>query len=298
VGAPVSAQIAHTQRPSVASRWPAQLRRRGPGWLLDLVLVVTGALMVAPLVWLFVNAVSPGQRAFELPPRWIPVPFTADNFAEVSRLIPLARMAWNSLMIATITTVGALLTSALAAYAFSRLNFRGRDGIFLTLLAALMVPAQLTIIPVFILMRSLHLVDTTVAVWLPALVNVFGIFFLRQYFNTIPRELDEAARIDGAGHLWILFRLLVPLSGPAISALAVFVFEASWNNFFWPYIFLSSPEKMTLPVGLVSMQATVGGGPAVVVFAAVTLVVLPMLILFLLFQRAFVASIASTGIRG
>jgi multiple sugar transport system permease protein len=294
----VSAQTIEAKEARSSSRTATRLRRRGPGWLLDLVLVVAGALMVAPLVWLFVNAVSPAQRAFELPPRWVPVPFTLGNFSEVSTLIPLARMAWNSLMVATITTVGALLTSALAAYAFSRLHFRGREGIFLTLLAALMVPAQLTIIPVFILMRWLHLVDTTVAVWLPALVNVFGIFFLRQYFNTIPRDLDEAARIDGAGHLWILFRLLVPLSGPAISALTVFVFEASWNNFFWPYIFLSSPEKMTLPVGLVSMQATVGGGPAVVVFAAVTLVVLPMLILFVVFQRAFVASIASTGIRG
>jgi multiple sugar transport system permease protein len=160
------------------------------------------------------------------------------------------------------------------------------------------VPTQLTVIPVFILMTHLNLVDTTTAVWLPAIVNVFGIFFLRQYFESIPRELDEAAIIDGAGHLWILFRMLLPLSGPAISALAIFIFESSWNNFFWPYIFLSSPEKMTLPVGLVSLQGSVGGGPAVVVFAAIAMVVLPILVLFLFTQRAFIASVATTGVRG
>ena len=116
-------------------------------------------------------------------------------------------------------------------------------------------------------MRKLELIDTLAALWIPALVNVFAIFFLRQYFNTIPRDLDEAARIDGAGHLRILFQILLPLAGPALSALAILGFEASWNNFFGPLIFLTSPQKMTLPVGLVSLSAAQGGGPAVVVFA-------------------------------
>jgi len=265
--------------------------------LLDAGLVVAGLLMIAPLVWLVVQSLTPAEKAFTLPPGWLPSPVTFDNFAAVPGLIPFARMAFNSLLIAVLTTAGALLTSILAAYAFSRLEFRGRDGIFITMLSALMVPVQLTVIPVFILMRWLHLIDTPTAVWLPGIINVFGIFFLRQYFSTIPRDLDEAARMDGAGHLWILFRMIVPLSGPAISALAIFVFESSWNNFFWPLIFLNSPEQMTLPVGLVALQSSQGGGPAVVVFAAVTLVVLPILVLFLVFQRAFIASIATTGLR-
>ena len=121
-------------------------------------------------------------------------------------------------------------------------------------------------------MRKLELIDTLAALWIPALVNVFAIFFLRQYFNTIPRDLDEAARIDGAGHLWILFQILLPLAGPALSALAILGFEASWNNYFGPLIFLNSPEKMTLPVGLVSLSAA---GRSVVVFAGITLVVVP-----------------------
>jgi multiple sugar transport system permease protein len=277
------------RRRATASRW---------GIAIDAVLLLGAALMVAPLVWLLVTAVLPADKAFRLPPQWIPHPLTLDNARQVPELVPFARMAWNSLYVATLTTVGALLTSALAAYAFSRLRFRGRDQIFIVLLAALMVPTQLTVIPVFILMSHLNLVDTTTAVWLPAIVNVFGIFFLRQYFESIPRELDEAAIIDGAGHLWILFRMLLPLSGPAIAALAIFIFESSWNNFFWPYIFLSSPENMTLPVGLVSLQGSVGGGPAVVVFAAIAMVVLPILVLFLFTQRAFIASVATTGIRG
>jgi len=160
-----------------------------------------------------------------------------------------------------------------------------------------MVPVQLTIIPLFIMMRNLGLVDNIASLWLPALVNVFAIFFVKQYFDSIPRELDEAARIDGAGHLRILFRILVPLSAPALSAVSILAFEASWNNYFGPLIFLSSPQNMTLPIGLVSLSTGYGGPPAVV-FAAITLVVIPVLVLFLVFQRSIVESVASVGIRG
>lgn len=286
---------ATTRQQMTAGRY---LRRRLPGHILDLVLAVAGLAMMAPLIWLIVTSLTPALEAFELPPTWTPWPVTLENFAAIPDLIPFTRMALNSLTVSTIATTGALLTSVLAAYAFSRIEFRGRDRIFVVLLGALMVPSQLTVIPVFILMRNLGLVDTLAAIWMPLLINVFGIFFLRQYFSSIPRELDEAARIDGAGHLWILFRLIVPLSGPALSALAILVFEASWNGFFWPLIFLNSPENMTLPVGLVSLQNAQGGGPAVTVFAAITAVVVPVLIVFVIFQRAFVASIASTGLKG
>jgi multiple sugar transport system permease protein len=272
-------------------------RQRAARWAIDAVLVLGGVLMLAPLVWLVANALAPDDVAFTLPPTWLPAPVSFDNFGQMFELIPFWRMAWNSLSIAAITTVGAVLVSALAAYAFARLHFRGRDAIFLVLLAALMVPPQVTAIPVFILMRSLHLVDSAPSVWLPGLINVFGIFFLRQYFLTIPRDLDEAALLDGAGHLRILFRIIMPLSAPALSALAIFVFEMSWNNFFWPNIFLSSQDQMTLPIGLVSLQAAVGGGPAVTVFAAVTMLVLPVLVLFLFFQRGLMQSLAQTGLR-
>lgn len=280
---------------------PTGSRRRRPPvarWVLSAALLIIGILMAAPLVWLFTTSLTAGEAAFRTPPRWIPVPFTIENFVEVTHLIPVGRMMLNSIIVTTISVAGSLSVASLAAYAFARLSFRGNRTTFLILLSALMVPAQLTIIPVFILMRSLQLVDTLAALWLPALINVFAVFFLRQYFASIPRELDDAARIDGAGHLRILVQIILPLAKPALSALAILGFEASWNNYFGPLIFLSSPEKMTLPIGLVSLSAGVGGSAEVVVFAGITIVVLPMLILFLVFQRAFVASVATVGLRG
>ncbi|GAB3744996.1 carbohydrate ABC transporter permease [Microlunatus parietis] len=266
--------------------------------IVSLLLIAFGVLMISPLVWLISSSLTVPTAAFQLPPTWIPPEVTLTNFGEVFHAVPILRMALNSVLVTVMIVGGSLLTSSLAAYAFSRIEFRGRNIIFVGLLTALMVPGQLTIIPVFIMMRTLGLFDSLVALWLPGLINVFAIFFLRQYFNSIPRELDEAARIDGAGHARILFQILLPLSGPALSALAILGFEASWNNYFGPLIFLSSPENMTLPVGLVFLAAEQGGGQATVIFAGIVLVVLPMLILFLAFQRQFIESIATVGIRG
>lgn len=265
--------------------------------VITVVLVVLGLFMLAPLAWLVSESLTPELDAFALPPNWIPNPATLDNFLAIGDLIPIWRMALNSLIVATIATVGSITVSLLAAYAFSRIQFPGREPIFALMLAALMVPAQMTIIPVFILMRNLGLVDHLPSLWLPALINVFSIFFFRQYFNTIPSELDEAAMLDGAGHLWILVRMLVPLSGPAIAAMTILTFEAAWNNYFGPLIFLSTPENMTLPIGLVTLQSGQSGA-SVVVFAAITAVVVPILAVFLIFQRQFVASVASAGLKG
>lgn len=273
-------------------------RRRASDWLIGAVLLIFGLLMLSPLIWLIVTSFTERTGAFASPPQWIPVPFTVENFGEVFDLMPIGQQFLNSLIIAVISTGGSLFFSLLAAYGFARIQFRGSGALLVIMLSALMVPAQLVIIPIFIMMREVNLVDTLAALWLPALVNVFQIFFLTQYFKTIPRELDEAATIDGAGHGWILFRMLLPLSGPAIAALAILGFEASWNAYFAPLIFLASPENMTLPLGLVVLQNGFGAAPAVVVFAAITMVVLPLLILFLAFQRQFVESVAATGLKG
>jgi multiple sugar transport system permease protein len=252
--------------------------------------------MLAPLVWMVAEGLTDERHALRLPPNWVPKPFTLDNYRTVTDLIPFGRMALNSLVVATISTAGSMVVSVLAAYAFSRLRFPGRDRIFLVMLSALMIPGQMTVIPVFILFRNLHLIDRQPSLWLPALINVFAIFFFRQYFNTIPRELDEAAKLDGANNVWILFRVILPLSGPAIAAMSILAFEASWNSYFWPLIFIRSEENMTLPLGLVSLNSAQGGS-SVAVFAAITAIVVPVLVLFLVFQRAFVRSIASIGVR-
>lgn len=272
-------------------------RRSVFDWVVSLMLAVVFVLMAAPLVWLVVQSLTVPAHAFGERPNWIPHPFTLNNFSRIFSYIPFGRMALNSVIVGAISTVGSLFVSVLAAYSFSRIKFRGSRILFVALLSSLMIPVQLVVIPVFVMMRIMDLTDTLTSVWLPALINVFAIFFLKNYFDSIPRDLDEAARLDGAGHVRICFRIIVPLSGPALSALTILTFEASWNNYFWPLIFLSSHDKMTLPLGLVTLGAGQSGS-SVVVFAAVTLVVFPVLILFLFFQRSFVESVATAGLRG
>lgn len=268
------------------------------GWALNLFLVIVGLLMLAPFYWIAVTSLLSTDDAFALPPKWIPAHITFDSYRHVFDAIPFATLLFNSLKISTIVTVGAVLTSTFAAYAFARIRFPGRDALFILLLAALMVPQQVTVIPTFILIRRLHLLDTHEAVYLPALINVLGIFLLRQFFLSIPRDLEDSAKIDGAGHLRILFQIIVPLSSGAIAALAIFIFQATWNDFFWPNLFLTSPSKMTLPVGLVALRGSFGGGSAVVLFAAISMVTVPIFVLFLFTQKALTESIALTGLKG
>jgi multiple sugar transport system permease protein len=267
-------------------------------WAINLVLVLLAVFMLAPFWWVLVNSFSTYADAFSLPPKWIPTSLTLENYREVFNLIPFGRMVFNSIKISTIITVGSVTTSTLAAYAFARLRFPGSNVLFITFLAALMVPGQVTVIPVFIMLRKMHLLNTHEAVYLPALINVFGIFLLRQFFMSIPRELEDSAKLDGAGHVRILLQIVVPLAAPAIAALAIFIFQASWNDFFWPNILLFSQEKMTLPVGLVALQGARGSGPVVYIFAGLAMLIFPLLVLFTFTQRTLTESIAMTGIKG
>jgi multiple sugar transport system permease protein len=262
------------------------------------ILCVAGVLMLLPFYWIMLTAVETNDIIFSLPPVWISTHLTFDNFPAVFTYVPFGRMAFNSLIVCTLVTAGALVTSALAAYAFAKLQFPGRDILFVLFLAALMVPQQVTVIPTFILMRYLGLLNSLQAVILPGLINVLGIFLLRQFFLTVPRDLEEAARIDGAGYLRTLVAIVLPLSGPSLSALGIYIFQYHWNDFFWPNVFLSSPELMTLPVGLVALQGLYTNTPVGVVAAAITMIVVPILIIFLFAQRALIESVAMTGLRG
>lgn len=272
--------------------------RRALYWPLNILLALIALLMFLPFLWMLVISVSPTSQAFTLPPTWVPTSIHFDNFSQVFSMIPFGIEFLNSAKIATIVTIGALTTSALAAYAFTRLEFPGRKILFVVFLSALMVPQQVTVIPIFILMRNLGLLDNHASIILPGLISVLGIFLLRQFFQGIPRDLDEAASIDGAGHLRILVQIILPLSTPALSALGIFIFQLYWNDFFWPNIFLSSPQQMTLPVGLVALQGLYGSSPAAVMFAAIAMIVVPVLILFLFTQRALIESIVRTGLTG
>lgn len=265
-------------------------------WLGNTILVVLGVLILAPFLWLFITSVVPEDRAFTLPPDWIPARLDWTNYRQVFELIPFGGQVMNSVQVTAIVVVGSLLISSMAAYAFARLRFPGREPLFVVFLAAMMIPIQVLTIPTYIMMRYTRLLDTSAALWLPGLIQVFSIFLLRQHFRSIPREVEEAARIDGAGHLRTLFQIFLPMSAPVLSALAIFIAQTYWNDFFAPSVFLISDSKMTIPVGLVSLQNQFGSSPTVVIFAGVTLVVLPLLALFAVVQSKLTQGVALTGI--
>jgi multiple sugar transport system permease protein len=246
-----------------------------------------------PIYWLVVTAFETPNEALNTPPDWFPAHLTMANFRLALQAMPLFRMLINSLEVTSIIVVGSLLVGSGAAYAFARIRFRGSSILFGLLLGGIMVPAQVAVVPIFIVMRDLHLINQLASVYLPALINVVVLFLLRQYIMSIPRELDEAAFIDGAGHFTIWWRIILPLTRPALMASAIFVGATYWNDFFWPSVFLSSPAKMTVPVGLVELQSETGGGASVtVIFAAIVLVVVPMALVLLACQRYLVRGLS------
>jgi multiple sugar transport system permease protein len=203
----------------------------------------------------------------------------------------------NSLLVAMCVTVGEVFTSSLAAYAFARLHFPGRDQLFLGYLGTLMVPYVVTMIPVFILLRILHLVDTYAALILPVMFSAYGTFLLRQFFLTIPTELEDAARIDGCSKWGLYTNVILPLSKPALATLTTFVFLSNWNSFMWPLIVIQSPEKRTLPIGLYAFMGQFTT-EWTLLMAASLMVMAPVLLVFVLGQRYFVKGIVMSGLKG
>jgi multiple sugar transport system permease protein len=261
------------------------------------VLLLMVPIFLAPVIWTVVQSFLPGSGALRIPPVWVTAHPTIANYSSVFNLIPFLTFLFNSVKITLIVTFGSLVTSALAAYAFARLRFPGRNALFLMFLAALMVPNVVTAAPTYVLMHSLHLATSQTAVWLPGLINVFGIFLLRQFFRGIPRDLEDAARVDGLTTLGVLRRIILPLSKPALAALAILIGTTTWNDYFWPSIYLTNRSQMTLTVGLVSLQGEYKEGSPLVMFAAVSMTVLPLLVLFLFTQRAITQSLAMTSFR-
>jgi multiple sugar transport system permease protein len=261
------------------------------------ILLLMVPIFLAPVIWTVVQSFLPGSGALKIPPVWVTAHPTIANYSSVFNLIPFLTFLFNSVKITLIVTFGSLVTSALAAYAFARLRFPGRNALFFMFLAALMVPNVVTAAPTYVLMHSLHLATSQTAVWLPGLINVFGIFLLRQFFGGIPRDLEDAGRVDGLSTLGVLRRVVLPLSKPALAALAILIGTTTWNDYFWPSIYLTNRSQMTLTVGLVSLQGEYKEGSPLVMFAAVSMTVLPLLILFLFTQRAITQSLAMTSFR-
>ena len=276
-------------------------RKRRLGLLWEIVsyfVLFFGALVILmPFAWMFSTSFGTAETAFSLPPRWIPNFFNTKSYRQLLEAVPFFRYMWNSFKVAALITVGQLVTCSTAAYAFARIRFRGRDPIFLLLLSSMMIPIQVTVIPLFILMRRIGLYNTHASLILPVVISAFGVFLLRQFFLTIPAELEEAARIDGASHFVIYFRIILPLSGPALSTLAVLCFLYFWNKLFRPLIFINSIEKYTIPLGLVMLRGQYDVGSPTRTMAAVTLAIIPAVVIFILAQRYLVEGIAITGLK-
>jgi multiple sugar transport system permease protein len=266
--------------------------------LITLVLLIGAGLMMLPFLWMFSTSLRDAAESFSLPPMWLPTQVHSENYQSVLSGLPLIQFVINSVKIATLITLGQLATCSLAAFAFARLRFPGRDVLFGVLLGSLMVPIQVTIIPIFIIVRILGLLDTHESLIIPSLVSAFGVFLLRQFFLTIPTELEDAARIDGAGFFTIYRRIFLPLAGPGLSALAIFTFNFHWNEFFRPLLFLSTWERMTLPLGLTIMRGYLGTGNVAAIMAGISLAIIPILIIFLLAQRYLIEGITLTGLKG
>jgi multiple sugar transport system permease protein len=278
-------------------RWTA-------GWYLLVYALLVGisTLFVAPLAWMLSLSVQDVRGVFAQPFQWIPQIIHWENFRDITSLLTFWRYGLNTIIITASVLVGTLVSSSLVAFGFSRIRFRGRDTLFALCLSTMMLPGQVTIIPLYMLFASLGWIDTFLPLIVPAFFgSPFAIFLLRQFFLTIPREYDEAAMLDGASRLRIYWSIILPQARPALTAVALFTFVGSWNDFFGPLIYLNSPDMATLTLGLNMLKAQVvgtGSTPWNLLMAGAVLVMLPNILVFFLAQKHFVKGIAMGGLRG
>jgi multiple sugar transport system permease protein len=261
-------------------------------------LLIPAALFaLVPFAWMLSTSLKPNDRLLAIPPELWPTGANLASYQRVWAAFPLPQFFANSLIVAVGVTLGQLVTCSMAAYAFARLRWRGRELVFLLYLATLMVPFQVTVTPLFILMRYLNWVNTYQGLIAPGVFSAFGTFLLRQFFLTLPRELEEAAFLDGASHLTVFRRILLPLTGPGLATLSVFAFMGAWNSFLWPLVVVKDQRLMTLPLGLATLQGQFTTEWNLVMAGAVITVV-PMLVLYLFAQRTFQKGVVLSGLKG
>lgn len=262
------------------------------------IILIFGAItMVIPFLWMLSTSFKAPGQTFVYPPQWLPDPVVAENYPNMWRALPFARFFLNSVKIASLATIGQLITCSMGAFAFSVLKFRGRDALFLGLVATLMVPYQVTLIPTFILFSKIGWVGTHLPLWVPAFWGgAFGTFLLRQFYLTIPMDLAESARIDGANIFQIFRHIYLPLSLPAMATLAIFTFMWSWNDLLNPLIYVSELDQLTLTVGMSLFQNQYGGKWTLMMAGAVVSI-LPILLIFFMAQKYFIRGIAMTGVK-
>ena len=271
------------------------LKQWGINLFFYVVMSILALIFLAPLIWMVSASVKPEAEVMRIPPTLIPSQVQWGNYLEVWAVIPYFLL--NSLKLAVLSVVGVLVVSSLGAYAFARLDFWGRDFAFSVLLATVMVPGIVTLIPLYVIYTNIGWIDTHYPLWVPRMLHsVFAVFLLRQFFKQIPKELDEAARIDGAGSFRIFWQIMIPQVQPALGAIAIFTFLDSWNDLFGPLIFLNSIDLQTLPIALKLFQREFFS-QVNVLMAGATISIVPVLIVFFSAQRYFIQGIALTGIK-
>jgi multiple sugar transport system permease protein len=263
--------------------------------VLHAVIILGAIAMFFPFFWTIITSITPGASLTNTP-ALIPENPSLGAYGRLFAERPFAQVILNSFLLAVVTTAVQLITSSTAAYAFSRLPFRGRTAVFGVYLATMMIPLQVLIVPLFVEMKAFGLLDSYLGALLPTFASAFGIFLLRQAINQVPRELDEAATIDGAGHFRIFASVILPNIRPALATLVVFAFMGSWNSFLWPLIVLRSPELQTLPIALAGLQGQYLSDWDVIMAGSV-ISVLPMLALYIFAQKYVIQGVASSGIK-
>jgi multiple sugar transport system permease protein len=276
---------------------PRRRRSRLTAAFSQTLLTVVAVVFLLPIIWMVLSALKGGGEVFTVPPQIFGERVLFGNFAEAWNFLPFGRFILNTLVVAGVGTVITLVASAMSAYAFARLHFRMREQLFVLYLSTLIVPQEVIVIPMFLIMQRLGWVNSYEGLILPWAFTAFGTFLLRQFFLTIPIELEEAAKIDGAGHVRILTSIIVPIAAPAFAVLAVFTFISYWNSFLWPLIIVNDTAMMTVPLGL---QLFLGQQAQrwELLMAAATISMLPTVLLVLVLQKYLVRGIALSGLGG
>jgi multiple sugar transport system permease protein len=254
-------------------------------------------MMVFPFLWMVLGAFKSNAEILKIPPTLLPDQWTLENFQWIFDRLPIAYLFFNTVFVTVTVTIAVLFTSALAGYVFAKFQYWGRDLLFLVVLSTMMIPVEVTLIPLYLEVRTLKLLDSYGALIVPFVASPFGIFLMRQFMHSIPNDYLDAARIDGLSEFGIFMRIVLPLTGPALSALAIMTIIGQWDSLLWPIIVINSTQYKTLAMGLSSVAAEYGRTLYGVALAGASISVLPILIVFLLLQREFISGMVMSGIK-
>ena len=273
-------------------------RKRATVLVTHAALLAFSALFLLPLYWLVSSSLKPDSQLHAWPPVWIPHPITTEHYVKGLQFIPFPRMLLNTLIVATGSVVGTVVSCSLVAYSLAMMRWKGRDALFYLLLGTMMLPGQVTMVPLFVLFARMGWVDTFLPLIVPHFFGgAFSIFLMRQFFLGIPRDLSEAARIDGCGPWGIYRSIVMPLSRPVVATVSLFMFLGAWNDYLGPLIYLANPRNFTLSLGLAMFNSQYGSYPGQLM-AVTTVMTLPILVLFFLAQRTFIQGMSTSGIKG